>query len=82
MDITVPVLFLLMILEVSQATSLTVTSDIQLQIRQSMLQRILMKPTVLPEGKWKHYFNGKTYTGGQWYTVDAPLDQIPVFELL
>lgn len=36
----------------------------------------------LPEGNWKHYFTGKTYTGGQWYTVDAPLDQIPVFEVL
>ena len=36
----------------------------------------------LPEGNWKHYFTGETYEGGQWYTVDAPLDQIPVFEAL
>lgn len=35
----------------------------------------------LPEGTWTHYFTGETYEGGQWYTVDAPLDEIPVFEL-
>ncbi|MCI7814407.1 MAG: glycoside hydrolase family 31 protein [Lachnospiraceae bacterium] len=35
----------------------------------------------LPAGTWKHFFTGETYEGGQWYTVDAPLDEIPVFEL-
>ena len=36
----------------------------------------------LPEGTWQHFFTGETYEGGQWYTVDAPLDEIPVFELM
>ena len=36
----------------------------------------------LPVGNWQHYFTGETYEGNQWYTVDAPLDQIPVFEAI
>jgi alpha-glucosidase len=38
------------------------------------------KDVYLPEGEWINYYNGKTvYRGGQWVTVDAPLDIIPVF---
>ena len=44
---------------------------------------VLTKHTVqrevyLPEGTWT--FQSNTYTGGQTYTVDAPIDVIPVFE--
>lgn len=35
----------------------------------------------LPAGEsWKEVFTGKIYEGGQYITVDAPLDQIPLFE--
>ena len=33
----------------------------------------------LPAGQWVHFWTGKPYTGGQDYTVDAPLGQPPVF---
>lgn len=34
----------------------------------------------LPEGnQWKHYWTGKIYQGGQTLTVDAPMENIPVF---
>jgi alpha-glucosidase (family GH31 glycosyl hydrolase) len=33
----------------------------------------------LPEGTWLHYWTGKEYTGNQEHTVEAPLEQIPVF---
>ena len=34
----------------------------------------------LPKGAyWKEYETGAGYSGGQWVTVDAPLDSIPVF---
>lgn len=34
----------------------------------------------LPEGnQWKHYWTGKIYQGGQALTVDAPMENIPVF---
>lgn len=34
----------------------------------------------LPEGtQWKHYWTGKIYQGGQMLTVDAPMEDIPVF---
>ncbi|MFW5802697.1 MAG: TIM-barrel domain-containing protein [Verrucomicrobiota bacterium] len=34
----------------------------------------------LPESaRWTHAWTGETVDGGQWLTVDAPLDQIPVF---
>ena len=34
----------------------------------------------LPQGQtWTNVWNGQTYEGGQTVTVDAPLDQIPVF---
>ena len=36
----------------------------------------------LPEGQWKLTSTGETYTGGCMVTVDAPLDYMPVFELL
>ncbi len=32
----------------------------------------------LPRGEWEDFFTGKKYVGGD-YTVDAPLDTIPVF---
>lgn len=34
----------------------------------------------LPQGKWKEFEGDKIYDGGQYITVDAPLDTIPVFE--
>lgn len=34
----------------------------------------------LPKGSsWQHYFTQKLYTGGQSVTVDAPLDEFPLF---
>ena len=34
----------------------------------------------LPKGaNWVHYFTKKSYTGGQNVTVDAPLDEFPLF---
>lgn len=38
------------------------------------------KDVYLPEGEWINYHDGKTsYRGGQWITVDAPLEVVPVF---
>lgn len=38
------------------------------------------KDVYLPEGEWINYNDGKTsYKGGQWVTIDAPLNVIPVF---
>ncbi len=31
------------------------------------------------DASWKH-FDGETYEGGQWITVPAPLEEMPVFE--
>lgn len=33
----------------------------------------------LPEGSWWHLFEERWYEGGQWQTIAAPLEQIPVF---
>ena len=34
----------------------------------------------LPEGStWKNYWTGEEYQGGQRYTVDAPIEKLPVF---
>ena len=33
----------------------------------------------LPQGTWIHYWNGKHYEGGKTYTIEAPLDQWPLF---
>ena len=33
----------------------------------------------LPKGDWVHFWTQKPYAGGQAYTVDAPLGQLPVF---
>ncbi|GAC1614935.1 MAG: glycoside hydrolase family 31 protein [Ktedonobacteraceae bacterium] len=33
----------------------------------------------LPQGAWIHYWNGKRYEGGKTYTIEAPLDQWPLF---
>jgi alpha-glucosidase (family GH31 glycosyl hydrolase) len=36
----------------------------------------------LPKGAdWVHYFTNKSYTGGQNVTVDAPLDEFPLFTM-
>jgi alpha-D-xyloside xylohydrolase len=32
--------------------------------------------------RWKHYFSGKVYPGGQAVEVAAPLGEFPLFELL
>ena len=34
----------------------------------------------LPRGSWRHAITGETFTGGNFITVDAPLDLLPVFE--
>ena len=33
----------------------------------------------LSAGQWVHFWTGKPYAGGQDYTVEAPLGQLPVF---
>lgn len=33
----------------------------------------------LPEGRWTHFFSGKTYTGGKEYMVPAALGDTPAF---
>ena len=39
-------------------------------------------PVYLPKGAtYKHYFNQKVYQGGQNVTVDAPLNQFPLFKV-
>ena len=39
------------------------------------------KNIMLPEGKWK-YVDGQIYTGGKTVSVNAPIEILPVFELL
>lgn len=34
----------------------------------------------LPAGEWKNFCTGEVMSGGRTVTVDAPLDEIPVFE--
>ena len=36
----------------------------------------------LPSGKWKLTSTGEVYTGNCRVTVDAPIEYMPVFELL
>ena len=38
-----------------------------------------MRRLYLPRGDWHDLWGNTIYTGGQWITVDAPLDRIPVF---
>ena len=33
----------------------------------------------LPEGKWENIHTKEMFDGGKTVTVDAPIDQIPVF---
>ncbi|SUJ01170.1 Alpha-xylosidase [Sphingobacterium spiritivorum] len=33
----------------------------------------------LPEGNWYYYFDNTGFEGGQEYTIDTPLDEMPVF---
>jgi hypothetical protein len=33
----------------------------------------------LPDGVWIDFWSGERHEGGQWLTVDAPWDRIPVF---
>ena len=40
------------------------------------------KTTYPPAGAaYRHYFTNKTYDGGQNVTVDAPLDEFPLFHV-
>ena len=39
----------------------------------------LTRKVVFPAGKWKDISDDKQYTGGT-FTVDAPIDKLPVFE--
>jgi alpha-glucosidase (family GH31 glycosyl hydrolase) len=36
----------------------------------------------LPEGSWKHYFNGKIFQGGAYYKIKTPMGEPAVFERL
>jgi alpha-glucosidase (family GH31 glycosyl hydrolase) len=36
----------------------------------------------LPEGHWQEFWTGAKFSGQQWITVPAPLEQIPVFKRL
>lgn len=38
------------------------------------------KDVYLPSGTWKNIHTEDTYTGNQTYSIDAPLDIIPVFK--
>lgn len=37
------------------------------------------RSVMLPEGNWYHYWDDQRFTGGETVTVDAPLEQIPLF---
>jgi alpha-glucosidase len=37
------------------------------------------KIVYLPEGSWYYYFDNTFYEGGQEYTIDTPLDEMPFF---
>lgn len=55
-------------------------------------RRLLVAPVVapnreewtvyLPQGEWKYFWTGEVFSGGQNHTIQAPLDEIPVFVLL
>jgi alpha-glucosidase (family GH31 glycosyl hydrolase) len=34
----------------------------------------------LPEGKWGDYFGETTFAGGQWHTLECPLERILLFK--
>ena len=41
------------------------------------------KTAYLPAGaSYRHYFTNKTYGGGQNVTVQAPLDEFPLFQVV
>jgi alpha-D-xyloside xylohydrolase len=41
------------------------------------------KTTYLPKGaRYRHYFTNVSYDGGQNVTVDAPLDEFPLFHVV
>ena len=42
-------------------------------------RRARTRKVYLPKGVWVHFWSGKVYTGGERYTVLAPLGEIPVF---
>ena len=39
----------------------------------------LSRSVYLPQGGWYDFYTGKYYPGGALYTVDAPIEKIPVF---
>lgn len=44
------------------------------------IDRPKTRKVYLPEGcDWTCFYTGKTYAGGAWITVDAPIDRIPLF---
>ena len=53
-------------------------------------RRLLVAPIVypgaegrkvyLPQGRWKHFFNGKVYEGGRTVELSCPLNEALVFE--
>lgn len=47
-----------------------------------LYQGMRERKVYLPSGKWKNYHTGKLVEGGATFTVDAPLEIIPVFERL
>nr|WP_314898099.1 TIM-barrel domain-containing protein [uncultured Flavobacterium sp.] len=52
----------------------------ELLVAPVVVKGAITKEVYFPEGEWINYNDKKTvYKGGQWITVDAPLDVIPLF---
>ena len=43
------------------------------------MEGALMRQVYLPAGTWASYWDGQTYEGGRWHTINAALEQWPLF---
>jgi alpha-glucosidase len=43
------------------------------------IEGALTREVYLPAGNWMSYWDGQTYSGGRWHTVNAALDHWPLF---
>ncbi len=50
----------------------------QLLVAPVLYEGMRCREVYLPAGEWENYFTGERFAGGT-YTVDVPLDEIPVF---
>jgi alpha-glucosidase len=63
----------------------TYNIDDQFMIGRDLLVAPVVKPDVtsrlvyLPRGVWYSYWTGKQYAGGTMYTIEAPLETVPMF---